>query len=110
MGPRTAGRQRHRRRLQSSALFRGRRGALLLRRYVPDPESDPRQSHHRAECLCLKRAAATNQQIKEAEMPEIVTDRLENILRIQFNRPEKKNAMTLNMYSTVAALPNAAAK
>jgi 1,4-dihydroxy-2-naphthoyl-CoA synthase len=34
-------------------------------------------------------------------MPEIVTQRFENILRIQFNRPEKKNAMTFNMYSTV---------
>src|SRR5258708_4677327 len=42
-------------------------------------------------------------------MPEIVTERFENILRIQFNRPEKKNAMTLNMYSTVAELLNAAA-
>jgi enoyl-CoA hydratase/carnithine racemase len=43
-------------------------------------------------------------------MTEIVTERFENILRIQFNRPEKKNAMTFNMYSTVAALLNAAAK
>jgi enoyl-CoA hydratase/carnithine racemase len=39
----------------------------------------------------------------EAEMPEIVTERFENILRIQFNRPEKKNAMTLNMYSKATA-------
>jgi enoyl-CoA hydratase/carnithine racemase len=58
----------------------------------------------------LTRAAATNQQIKESEMPEIVTERVENILRIQFNRPEKKNAMTSSMYSTVAELLNAAAK
>ena len=43
-------------------------------------------------------------------MPEIVTERFENILRIQFNRPEKKNAMTSSMYSTVAELLNAAAK
>ncbi len=43
-------------------------------------------------------------------MPEIVTERFENILRIQFNRPEKKNAMTSAMYSTVAELLNAAAK
>jgi enoyl-CoA hydratase/carnithine racemase len=43
-------------------------------------------------------------------MPEIVTERFENILRIQFNRPEKRNAMTFNMYSTVATLLNAAAK
>src|ERR1700758_3649228 len=43
-------------------------------------------------------------------MAEIVTERFENILRIQFNRPEKKNAMTSNMYSTVADLLNAAAK
>jgi enoyl-CoA hydratase/carnithine racemase len=56
----------------------------------------------------LTRAAVANQQIKETEMPEIVTERVENTLRIQFNRPEKKNAMTLNMYSTVAALLNAA--
>jgi enoyl-CoA hydratase/carnithine racemase len=58
----------------------------------------------------LTRAAATNQQIKEPEMPEIVTERFDNILRIQFNRPEKKNAMTMNMYSTTAELLNAAAK
>src|SRR6267154_619869 len=43
-------------------------------------------------------------------MPEIGTERFANVLRIQFNRPEKKNAMTLNMYSTVAELLNAAAK
>ena len=48
------GRQRHRRGLQGSALFRRRRGALLLRRNVSDPESDHRQSHHRAERLHLK--------------------------------------------------------
>lgn len=43
-------------------------------------------------------------------MPEIVTERVDNLLRIQFNRPEKKNAMTFNMYSTVAELLNTAAK
>jgi len=43
-------------------------------------------------------------------MPEIGTERFANVLRIQFNRPEKKNAMTSNMYSTVAELLNAAAK
>ena len=43
-------------------------------------------------------------------MAEILTERVENVLRIQFNRPEKKNAMTSDMYSTVAALLNAAAK
>ena len=45
-----------------------------------------------------------------AAKPEIVTERFDNIFRIQFNRPEKKNAMTMNMYSTVAELLNAAAK
>ena len=43
-------------------------------------------------------------------MPEIVTERFENVHRIQFNRPAKKNAITFNMYSTVAELLNAAAK
>ena len=42
-------------------------------------------------------------------MSEIVTERAGGMLRIQFNRPEKKNAMTMAMYSTVAALLNAAA-
>jgi alkylation response protein AidB-like acyl-CoA dehydrogenase len=40
MGPRAAGRQRHRRRLQSRALLCRLRSALLLRRHVSDAESD----------------------------------------------------------------------
>jgi enoyl-CoA hydratase/carnithine racemase len=41
---------------------------------------------------------------------EIVTEQTAGILRIQFNRPAKKNALTANMYATVADLLNAAAK
>jgi enoyl-CoA hydratase/carnithine racemase len=41
---------------------------------------------------------------------EILTERVEGILQIQFNRPEKKKALTMSMYSTVAALLDAAAK
>ena len=43
-------------------------------------------------------------------MSEIVTERSGNILTIQFNRPEKKNALTMNMYETMAELLNAAAR
>jgi enoyl-CoA hydratase/carnithine racemase len=43
-------------------------------------------------------------------MNDIITERSGNILRIQLNRPEKKNAMTLAMYNTMADLLNAAAK
>src|SRR5437016_13504862 len=43
-------------------------------------------------------------------MSEILTERSGSILRIQLNRPEKKNAMTSNMYVTLAELLNAAAK
>ena len=46
----------------------------------------------------------------EPELGEIVTERSEGILRIRFNRPEKKNAMTMSMYSTVAELLDAAVK
>ena len=42
-------------------------------------------------------------------MNEIVTERLEGVLSVQFNRPEKKNALTMSMYDTVAELLNAAA-
>src|SRR6266545_301857 len=43
-------------------------------------------------------------------MSDIVTERSENILRIQLNRPAKKNAMTSSMYLTLAELFNSAAK
>jgi enoyl-CoA hydratase/carnithine racemase len=43
-------------------------------------------------------------------MSDIVTERSGSILRVQLNRPAKKNAMTLAMYDTMADLLNAAAK
>src|SRR5881296_1136940 len=43
-------------------------------------------------------------------MNDIITERSGNILRIQLNRPEKKNAMTSAMYITLADIFNAAAK
>jgi enoyl-CoA hydratase/carnithine racemase len=43
-------------------------------------------------------------------MSEIITERSGNILRIQLNRPGKKNAMTSAMYITLADLLNDAAK
>ena len=43
-------------------------------------------------------------------MTDIVTERSGRILRIQFNRPSKKNAMTSAMYITMADLINNAAK
>jgi enoyl-CoA hydratase/carnithine racemase len=43
-------------------------------------------------------------------MNELLIERSENILRVQFNRPAKKNAMTLAMYSGFADLLNAADK
>src|SRR5258705_6191899 len=43
-------------------------------------------------------------------MSDIITERSGSILRIQLNRPEKKNAMTSNMYVTLAELLDAAAK
>lgn len=43
-------------------------------------------------------------------MSEIVTKRTGSILSVQFNRPEKKNALTTSMYQTVADLLNAASE
>jgi enoyl-CoA hydratase/carnithine racemase len=43
-------------------------------------------------------------------MSDIITERSERILRIQLNRPAKKNAMTSSMYLTLADLLNSAAK
>src|SRR5271167_1099977 len=43
-------------------------------------------------------------------MTDIITERFGSILRIQFNRPTKKNAMTSAMYITMADLLNNAAK
>ena len=43
-------------------------------------------------------------------MNEIITERSGSILRVQLNRPAKKNAMTSSMYATLADLFNDAAK
>jgi enoyl-CoA hydratase/carnithine racemase len=43
-------------------------------------------------------------------MSDIITERSGHILRIQLNRPEKKNAMTVAMYITLADLLNDAAQ
>jgi enoyl-CoA hydratase/carnithine racemase len=43
-------------------------------------------------------------------MSDIATERSGSILRVQLNRPAKKNAMTSAMYDTIADLLNAAAK
>jgi len=43
-------------------------------------------------------------------MSEIATERSGAILRVQFNRPEKKNALTVDMYQAVADLLDGAAK
>ena len=43
-------------------------------------------------------------------MTDIVTERSGAILRVQFNRPSKKNAMTSAMYITMADLLTSAAK
>jgi enoyl-CoA hydratase/carnithine racemase len=42
-------------------------------------------------------------------MDEIITERSGSILRIELNRPTKRNAMTSSMYATLADLFNAAA-
>jgi len=43
-------------------------------------------------------------------MSDIVTERSGSILRVELNRPAKKNAMTSSMYATLAGLFNDAAK
>jgi enoyl-CoA hydratase/carnithine racemase len=43
-------------------------------------------------------------------MNDIITDRSETILRVQLNRPAKKNAMTSGMYLALADIFNSAAK
>jgi len=43
-------------------------------------------------------------------MSDIITERSGSILRVQLNRPDKKNAMTSSMYVTLADLLNDAAK
>jgi enoyl-CoA hydratase/carnithine racemase len=43
-------------------------------------------------------------------MGEILTERSGSILRVQLNRPAKKNAMTMSMYVTLADILNDAAK
>ena len=43
-------------------------------------------------------------------MSDILTECSDSILRVQFNRPEKKNAMTGAMYTRLADIFNEAAE
>jgi enoyl-CoA hydratase/carnithine racemase len=43
-------------------------------------------------------------------MSDIISERAASVLRIQLNRPGKKNAMTSGMYLTLADMLNSAAK
>jgi enoyl-CoA hydratase/carnithine racemase len=43
-------------------------------------------------------------------MDEIITERSESVLRVQLNRPMKRNAMTSRMYATLTDVFNDAAK
>jgi enoyl-CoA hydratase/carnithine racemase len=43
-------------------------------------------------------------------MDEIITEQFESVLRVQLNRPMKRNAMTSRMYATLADVFNNAAK
>jgi enoyl-CoA hydratase/carnithine racemase len=43
-------------------------------------------------------------------MSDVISERSESILRVQLNRPDKKNAMTSSMYVTLADLLNDAAR
>jgi enoyl-CoA hydratase/carnithine racemase len=43
-------------------------------------------------------------------MDEIITERSASVLRVQLNRPAKKNAMTSSMYVTLAEIFTDAAK
>ena len=43
-------------------------------------------------------------------MSDIITERSSGILRVQFNRPEKKNAMTGGMYARLADIFNEVAE
>ena len=43
-------------------------------------------------------------------MDEIITEQSESVLRVQLNRPMKRNAMTSRMYATLTDVFNSAAK
>src|SRR6266699_3606634 len=47
---------------------------------------------------------------RRCAMNEIVTERSDDVLRVELNRPTKKNAMTSSMYATLADVFNDAAK
>jgi enoyl-CoA hydratase/carnithine racemase len=54
--------------------------------------------------------SAKNFRHRKPTMTDIVTEHAESILRIQLNRPFKKNAMTFAMYTGMADILSAAAK
>src|SRR5260370_16654406 len=57
-----------------------------------------------------RKILCTEIHVLELAMSDIIAERSGNILRIQLNRPDKKNAMTSSMYITMAEFLEAAAK
>src|SRR5712671_5835317 len=47
---------------------------------------------------------------RKKTMSDIITERTNGILRVEFNRPERKNAMTSGMYAQLAQILNEAAE
>jgi enoyl-CoA hydratase/carnithine racemase len=56
------------------------------------------------------RLNSEHRRTQEARMDDIITERSGSILRVELNRPEKRNAMTSGMYATLADVFNDAAK
>lgn len=57
---------------------------------------------------CMNVGFAPSEGKRRSTLSEIITEQIGSILRMQLNRPEKRNALTSSMYSTLADLLNGA--
>src|SRR5271170_7615742 len=96
--------------LENTTRRFSRNWALARAKSTACARAAPFRKQRNARRSGLRRAKRSIRSEQELTMDEIITERSASMLRVQLNRPARKNAMTSSMYVTLADIFNDAAK